>query len=400
MSQIAHFENDPYSTSLTTQVVETGEGDAGPFAILEDTVFYPEGGGQPADHGWLGEIPVVDVQRREGRIHHVLERPVAPGAVEARIDWARRFDHMQQHTGQHLLTAVTLARFGWWTTSFHLRETECDIELSTERIEASQLEELEELVAAEIRAARSIRTRRVEREEYERLDVRSRGLPAGHSGSIRLVEIEGIDLNTCGGTHVRSTAELECVKLLGAEPRRGGTLLRWVFGGRVRRRLAEHEGRTAELRRVLDTGDGELVEIVRLKLAQLKELGRRFDERTDRWATQVAESLAARSGAVAEAHFEAADLGFLQRIGRRFSDLEGGPSVVVLTATEGAEHALLLAASANGLGDVVELGRQVSGVLGGRGGGRGKIFQGKVASLAGREEALAVVGEAMDGDRV
>jgi Ser-tRNA(Ala) deacylase AlaX len=391
MSQIARYEQDPYRTSLTTRVVEAGEGKAGPFAVLEDTIFYPEGGGQPADRGWLGEIPVLDVRRHEGRIHHLLERPAAPGSVEARIDWARRFDHMQQHTAQHLLTAVTLARFGWWTTSFHLRETECDIELSTERIEDSQLAELEELVAAEIRAVRPIRTRRVEPQEYERLEVRSRGLPAGHSGSIRLVEIEGLDLNTCGGTHVRTTAELECLKLLGAEPCRGGMRLRWIAGGRVRHRLAEHEVRTAELRRVLDTGDDELVEIVRLKLAQLKEMGRRFDERTDRWATQVAEALAMGSGSVAEVHFEAVDLPFLQRVGRRFSELEGGPPLAFLTATEGEAHALVLAASADGPGDVVELGRRVSGVLGGRGGGRGKIFQGKVPSLGEREQALATV---------
>jgi len=124
---------------------------------------------------------------------------------------------MQQHTAQHLLTAVAADQFGWQTTAFHLGAHVSDIEVDVKSIGKSELRLLEETVAVEVRAARRISARRVSPDEYEQMEVRSRGLPPGHSGDVRLIEIEGIDLNTCGGTHCVSTAEIEAIALLGTE---------------------------------------------------------------------------------------------------------------------------------------------------------------------------------------
>ena len=120
-------------------------------------------------------------------------RLTSPITVTVELDWARRFDHMQQHTAQHLLTAVAADRFGWPTTAFHLGEHVSDVELDVAAIDEEQLRSLENAVAAEVRAARPVTARRVSRDEYERTDVRSRGLPAGHAGDVRLVEIDGVD---------------------------------------------------------------------------------------------------------------------------------------------------------------------------------------------------------------
>jgi alanyl-tRNA synthetase len=270
MKAVPAYERDPYLVELATEVVATDMEDGKPFAVLADTVLYPEGGGQPADRGVLADIAVVDVQRREGDIRHYLETPVEPGPVTVRLDWRRRFDHMQQHTGQHLLTAVAHDRLGWPTTAFHLGEQACDIELDMPGLVALQFEMLEEAVAEEIRAARPVSVRHVAPEDLAGLNVRTRGLPPGHHGEVRLVEIAGVDLNTCGGTHVRSTAEIEAIKLLGTEPIRGGTRLFYVAGGRVRHRLTVHEARTARLRSLLGTPDEEIVTAVEARL----ELGR------------------------------------------------------------------------------------------------------------------------------
>jgi Ser-tRNA(Ala) deacylase AlaX len=192
------FEAGPYRRELITEVMRTGDHAGRPYAVLADTVLYPEGGGQPADRGWIGENAVADVQRIGGEILHLLEAPVAMGAVTVRLDWERRYDHMQQHTAQHLLTALAAERFGWRTTAFHLGASVSDIELDAPSLATDRLDALEEAVAAEIRAARPVSARFVTREEYAALAVRSRGLPEGLAGDIRLVEIVGTTSTPAG----------------------------------------------------------------------------------------------------------------------------------------------------------------------------------------------------------
>ncbi len=391
MSAPHAFEREPYRTGLTVRVTGTGVEEGRPWAALDDTILYPEGGGQPADRGLLGGVPVLDVQAVEGTIRHTLAAPVSEGPAELHLDWERRFDHMQQHTGQHLLTAVASDRMGWETTAFHLGPETCDVELAVPSIAPADAARLEEEVAAEIRAARPVRTRRVRPEEMGVLPVRTRGLPDGHEGDVRLVEIEGVDLNTCGGTHVRTTAEIESVKLLGTERLRGGTRLFFVAGGRVRRRLGAHEERSGRLRVLLGAPDAGLADAAEAKLAQLAELQKAARAAEEELAEAKADALAATAAALSEAHFDGRDLAFLTRVGKRFSTLPV-PGVLLLTSAKDGAEAFLLAGGGTSTDDVRALGALVAEALGGRGGGSGKLFQGK-ASLARRVGALALLRE-------
>ncbi|WP_306592038.1 alanyl-tRNA editing protein [Geothrix sp. 21YS21S-4] len=387
---IPAYERDPYATALETRVLRTGEEEGRPFAILEDSLLYPEGGGQPADRGSLGGIPVLDVQKRAGEIRHYLAAPAVEGAVSVALDWPRRFDHMQQHTGQHLLTAVAQDRFGWGTTAFHLGPSVCDIELDAASIAPADLERLEEAVAAEIRAAREITARRVSPEEYEREAVRSRGLPEGHTGDIRLVGIAGLDLNTCGGTHLRHTGEIEALKLLGTEPIRGGTRLFYVAGGRVRRRLGVHEARNAALRTLLGAPDDGLGAALQGKLDQLLAAERQGRKLEEELAGFQAADLVSRPEAMVEAHFAGRDMAFLQKLARQVLAADPAKAVFLTAETGGAAIFLLSAGEAAPL-DVPAAGKAAAAILGAKGGGSGKSFQGKAPGLAGREEALAAL---------
>ncbi len=391
MSAPRAFEREPYLTELSVRVVAAGTDGGRPWAVLDDTVFYPEGGGQPCDQGRLGGVQVLDVRSVDGEIRHVLAAPVPEGPAVARIDWERRFDHMQQHTGQHLLTAIAAERFGWETTAFHLGPETCDIELAVASVSPLDRTRLEEAVAAEIRAARTVSQRRIRAEEVASLPVRTRGLPEGHQGDVRLVEIEGIDLNTCGGTHLRTTGEIEALKVLGTERLRGGTRLFFVAGGRVRRRLAAHEDRSARLRVLLGAPDDALVEALEAKLVQLSAAQKALRSAGDELADSRAEALARSGVPVAEAHFEGHDMAFLLGIGRRFSELPA-PGVVFLTASGDGVEAFVLAAGGASAADVQSLGQTVATSLEGRGGGSGKIFQGK-GRLAERGSALSVLRE-------
>lgn len=392
MSETA-YHRDCRLTELATEVVATGEEDGSPFVVLADTLFYPEGGGQPADHGRIGEAEVLDVQKHGEEIRHFLSRPVAPGPVRLELDWTRRWDHMQQHTGQHVLTAVALRDFGWRTTAFHLGDESSDIELDVPSLDRDDLDRLEEKVASEIKAARPVSYRTADVGDFERLGVRSRLLPEGFEGTVRLVDIEGLDLNTCGGTHCRSTAEIGLLCLLGTEPMRGGTRIFFVAGDRIRRRMAAHEDRNLHLRSLLDTGDEKLSEVVALRLDREKELARTVRRLNEELADAAAVSLCADDSPLLDAHWEDRDMAFLQRVGRAV--VGSAPDQRALLTSESPDGVIFLVVAGKSSGvSLEEIGPKIAETLGGRGGGRGTIFQGKAESLANRDEALQILRDA------
>ncbi len=390
MEKIPAYERDPYLRELETDVVAIGTQDGRPFAVLADTVFYPEGGGQPSDRGSLGGVAVLDVQRFEGAIRHFVEAPLLVARVTAQLDWRRRFDHMQQHTAQHLLTAVASDVFGWPTTAFHLGEDVCDVDLDVGTPAAVEIAMLEEAVAEHIRAARPVTARRVEQSALVGLDVRTRGLPADHQGDVRLVGIAGVDLNTCGGTHVRSTAEIEALKLLGTEPMRGGTRLFFVAGGRLRRRLAGHEALNARLRSLLGAPDAGIATAVEGRMEHERALERQTRALEEELSAALAGALAAAPGRVVSAHLEGKDGAFLQRVAR---GLSASTKAALLTGGSGGQFVFAVVAGEGLTVDVQAAGRAVAAILGGRGGGSGRAFQGKAGSLSARDAALALLQE-------
>ncbi len=397
MKKTPAYEKDPYLCELDTKILGVGTENAMPFADLEDSILYPEGGGQPGDRGWVASVRVVDVRRRDGVIRHYLEAPVEPGACKVVLDWGRRFDHMQQHTAQHLLTAIAEDRFGWPTTAFHLGESASDVELDVPTLESPELAELEEAVAAEIRSARRVTARRVSMQALEKLNVRSRGLPAGHTGTIRLVEIEEVDLNTCGGTHVRSTAELEALKIVSTEPMRGGIRVYFLAGTRVRKRLGEEIGRSTELRSLLGVPDSELPSAVRSRFDQIQELIHREKTLREELIEMSAEALSHRPGDLVHLHLKTADPGFLQQLARQFAHRAPGKAALLSGGTDSDGFFVVVAGDQVNC-DVQSLGRQVAMLLHGRGGGSGRVFQGRATRLFKRKEALALFQLELDRD--
>jgi alanyl-tRNA synthetase len=395
LTQLPAYDSDPYCTRLDVEVLSVSEADGRTFAVLSDTIFYPEGGGQPADRGTINDVMVLDVQKADGEVRHFIASPLVPGSAKLQLDWTRRFDHMQQHTGQHLLTAIALDRFGWATTAFHLGEQTSDVELAVPGLSRKQLDDLEAAIAAEIRAARPVSARWVTPEEYPNLNVRSRRLPEGHQGDLRLVEIASVDLNTCCGTHVRNTAELELIKLLDTESLRGGTRVFFVVGGRGRGRLGEHEARNGKLRALLNAPDSDLVSVLETKLEQLRNAERRARSAEDEMADLLTEALAARPGALAEHHFEGKDAGFLQKTARSLAGAAPGKLVFFTASTDDAVY-FVLAAGDNVVVDATALGKEIAAMLDAKGGGSGRFFQGKAGGLGGRTQAVERLREILE----
>jgi alanyl-tRNA synthetase len=173
--------------------------------VLDRTAFYPTSGGQPNDVGKLGEANVLDVRDEEEQILHVVDKPLADGPVNGCIDWGRRFDHMQQHTGQHLLSAMFLERYGLPTVSFHLGEELSTIDLRGPEPSEEVLEGAERAANVIIFEDRPVNVRYGTAEQLAQLGVRKE---VERSGILRAIEIEGADLQPCGGTHVKRTGEI------------------------------------------------------------------------------------------------------------------------------------------------------------------------------------------------
>lgn len=249
---------------------------------LDRTAFYPTSGGQPFDTGSLIaasrsgatiEVAILDVQEDEnGEVWHSTEKPLAAGTeVEASIDWTRRMDHMQQHSGQHLLSAVFAAELQAMTVSFHLGEESSTIDLATDALTPTDLERVERLANRLIAEDRVISSATVSREAAEVLlaEGRLRKLPE-RAGSMRLVEIADYDLNACGGTHLRSTGQIGGMFLRSTDRVRQGVRIDFVCGQRAAVAARRDHALLAEASILLSIGPKDFPQVVERLLAEAK----------------------------------------------------------------------------------------------------------------------------------
>lgn len=349
--------------------------------MLGGTYFYPTGGGQPYDVGTIGGVEVVDVVTRPGdkAVLHVLDAPVSDDEVNCQIDWARRFDHMQQHTGQHILTQAFVQTSGLQTVGFHLSADTVTIDLDAPALTPEAVTTAEDLANAVVWENRPVTARLIAPDEAE--GVRMRRLPDQlTTDGLRVVDIDGFDQTACGGTHVAHTGEIGLIKIVRAEKRGDKTRIEFRCGGRAladyRLKNAVVNGLTADLTVGIDE--------VRLAVARLQD-GMREAQRGLKAAcarlleADAAELLASasRSGEIAVvarvlAGREAGELRQLAGL------LARGDGVVALLGAPGAERAsLVFARSANLTADMNALLRLALAELpSGKGGGQAALAQG------------------------
>lgn len=224
------FYRDEYAREFDAEVISCQKGKKGYEVALSDTAFYPEGGGQPADRGTLGQVNVLDVKRRNGEILHITDAPLEPGmTVHGVLDWERRFDHMQQHSGEHILSGVVHAQFGYDNVGFHMNDEVVTVDFNGP-ITWEEAMELEDKVNAYIWTDAESRELYPSEEELKAMDYRSK---IELKGKVRLVEYPGADLCACCGTHVAHTGEIGLMKILSVSRHKDGVRMEMLFGGRA-----------------------------------------------------------------------------------------------------------------------------------------------------------------------
>ena len=392
------YPSDSYLSRFDA-VVAAARIHAGKVAVVLDrTAFYPEGGGQPADRGTIGGAQVDDVVEAEGEVLHVLagaELPAPGTPVACQIDWARRFDHMQQHHGQHLLSAVFERLHGASTVSFHLGAETCtiDLDLSPARLPAEALAAAE--AAAKQLVWRDLRVDARERspEEMAALTLRKdavKGVRIVVVSSERDGQAEVEDASPCGGTHPRRTGEVGAIAVGRAQKWGAGTRVEFVCGGRVLAGLHRAEERLARASAALRCAPAELPEAA----AKLAEEGQARRKEVDRLVEALAAAEAerldgSRPGTAPLAARIEGLLGTAAGLRAVAQALAGRGRVALVGGVEG-ERAHLCFTRPRGPGaHLGEVLREAVALLGGKGGGSPDLAQGSGPAAERLDEALA-----------
>jgi len=380
------YYTDSYRTEFSSAVAERASD--GTRVYLDETAFYPTSGGQPHDIGTIGGTRVIDVVDEGERIAHVLAAPLADNddmRVSGRVDWARRFDHMQQHTGQHLVSAVFEDLFGAKTVSVHFGPEYSTLDLDAETITRDQM------VAAEARANEVVADARPVSVTFE--DSESAiGLrkPSDRPGLLRIVSIAEVDRSACGGTHVRSTAEIGAILLRSVERVRKTSRVEFVCGQRaVRRARLDFEALT-RIASSLSSAIDDAASVVATQSDRLKdaENARKKLEKEvagsrarDRYEATAANSSGVRVIVVRDA----SSIDELRTFAQAALSL---PKAVVVGALASPPSVFVAASEDSGL-DAGKLIKEQLAAVGGRGGGSPRIAQGSVPDAARVDDALS-----------
>ncbi len=364
------YYEQPYLAQFCAKVLSCTPLDGGHFAVvLDQTAFYPEGGGQPADHGSLGGACVLDARDEDGTVVHITASPVRVGeTVQGDVDWMRRFDHMQQHTGEHLLSGVIKSQFGYDNVGFHIGPDVVRVDVSGPLSE-QDVREIEQAVNWVIWQNGEVRALWPTPEELADMPYRSK---KELEGPVRIIDAAGADLCACCGTHVARCAEVGAVKVLSAQNYKGGTRLSIVCGMRALRDYTIKCENASQISNLLSAKVNEIAPAVERLQAESEELKARIARLENELFACRARQLAGTEGPVLFEENLRPDS--LRRLCTELSEVCSG----VCAAFSGSDEEGYSYAVCQKSGDVSAFNRAMNAALNGRGGGRGELAQGTV----------------------
>lgn len=368
------YLDQPYQTAFEAAVVSSRRVEDGRVeVVLDRTLFYPESGGQLPDAGTLAGAPVVDVQEaaQDHVVHTVLGDAPAGPRVPGSIDWARRFDHMQQHTGQHVLSRAFIQAAGLHTVSFHMGDETCTIDLDGARFDDDAARRAEDLANQVIAENRPVDITTMPVGELDRLDLR-RKVPDGVSEA-RIVSVRDFDVIPCCGTHVRSTGELGMVKILKSEKAKGFQRVHFKVGARALDDYREKHAILQAMANRLTTAPADLLPKVERMMDDAQSGAKRVRGLVERLALAEKGALlekAARAGRARLVMHRDADAAYARALA---SVLQAEPDVV---AVLGADDGTVVCVASRELAlDVATGAAELARELGGSGGGKGAFVQ-------------------------
>ena len=380
-----------------------------PALILDCTAFYPTSGGQIFDTGSISsdasaELRVIEVADAEdGRVVHYLEAPPgdlkAGSRVHGQIDASRRRDHMQQHSGQHVLSAAFLRLYNLPTISFHMADDYCSIDLDTPALTKEQIEAAERLANEIILENRTVDIRFVSWDEAGKLGLRK--LPPTERDELRLIDIRDFDLTACGGTHVAQTGQIASILLRKIEKVRQGWRVEFVAGLRAVATARRDFTTLSETAALFSAHIYDVPQLARKALDEIKLLRKQHEQSQEELAAAYAAVLLADAPEanglrIVVRTLSGRDLSFVKLLAQKLTRLSPGV-VVALLATTSPQPSLVFAQSAGQPFDMGALMKQTMTKTGGRGGGSKDLAQGGIPNADGIEATLKAVAATLRG---
>jgi len=407
------YYHDSFLYDFDAEVREATENPR-PALVLERTAFYPTSGGQIFDTGWIlagdpnhpTKLRVTEVADAEdGKVVHYLEAPVKnvqPGTrVRGQIDAARRRDHMQQHSGQHVLSAAFVRLFNAPTVSFHMADDYCSIDLDAPTLAKEQVESAERLANEIILENRAVQVRFVTCDEAANLGLRK--LPPAERDELRLIDIRDFDLSACGGTHVAQTGQIGCVLLRKVEKVRQGWRVEFVAGQRAVATARRDFTALTEAAALFSAHIYDVPQQVRKSLEEIRVLRRQREQSQEELAAAQAATLLAETSETngrkfVVRNFTDRDLNFIKMLAQKLVRLSF--NAVALLATTSPQPSLVFAQSAGQPFDMGALMKETVATMGGRGGGSKDMAQGGVASGEGLDPKLSGIAQKLAAAKV
>ncbi len=362
------YYESSYIKNFTASVTGCRERKDGRWEItLDQTAFFPEGGGQPWDTGTLGGADVLEVHERDGEVIHYTDRPLEAGSqVEGCLDWERRFDHMQGHSGEHILTGCIHRRFGYDNVGFHMGSEEITIDFNG-LLTGEELDEMEREANEAIYRNLPVQILTPSPEELENMEYRSK---KELSGQVRITVIPGVDVCACCGTHVEHTGEVGLIKVLGMIHYKGGVRISLLCGRKALLHTAKRQKQIASLSVLLAAKQDEVPAAVERLKAEKEKLEMELSRMRQAQTEAKAAALPERNGGLAV--FEEMDPVQL----RRYCTLlyEGGKGDIVLACARRGDGCLYVLGSSKR--DMRSFSKKLNGLLRGKGGGSSLMAQG------------------------
>ncbi|MCL2812852.1 MAG: DHHA1 domain-containing protein [Clostridia bacterium] len=382
------YLNDSYLQTARATVIACQQHEDNYAVELDRSVFYPTGGGQPCDRGTIGGNDVIDVIEQDERVLHIVSSPFKPGdIVECHIDWARRFDHMQQHSGEHILSFAAKELFGAINVGFHMSAEYCTLDLA-EPLTREQIEAIEAKANALVCANLPVCLRYVEADELASLTLRKQA--EGLEGTVRIVYMPQGDSCTCCGTHVASTGEIGLIAIMGTEPYKGGLRLSFVCGSRAIPYLQKTRGILQDAARAYSCKEDDVPQAVQSLRRELADIKREHKVLQTKLVRAITKELAQEARQVKGKRLIArlVDLppSQLRPLAAALCETAGTLTLLLARAEEGVQYVLCCS---EGLGlDMGELAQSVNPALLARGGGRGCLAQGRANQVSGLEGSI------------
>lgn len=396
------YYHDSFLCEFDARVAESLQIEGHHVIVLDRTAFYPTSGGQVHDVGKLlfegREVPVTEVADDEqGRVLHYVAEPIAlDTAIHGLIDKSRRLDHVQQHTGQHVLSAAFIELFNMPTVSFHMGAETCTIDLETASLSPAQAEQAEHLANQIITEDRPVTVRFVPLEEARQLGLRK--LPPKQTDNLRLIDIQNFDLCACGGTHVRSTGQIGCILLRKTEKVKQGVRVEFVCGHRAVALARKDYATLTESAALFSAHMHELPQQIKKALDDAKTTGKVQHKLLEEIAALEAERLLARSSGspkIVRAVFQDRDAVFIKLLAQKLTASQ--PDVIALLASLLPQPTLVFAQSPGRKSNMGQLLKEALSQLGGRGGGSADMAQGGFPPGATDSQQLAQLLQEVSG---